>query len=304
MSCRQSSHIVFNSQFSILHRPQSKNEWNQLSEWSVSILCGYTKSCILFESKQRRSTRFDGEEITLLCPIHCGVSAAEEDEIGARIDCRVGQTSTGIYIHVSYAIASSIRIRIWNLKKKSIFTWFSSYEPEDQLEWSLVLEEIRGFIKAESAVAVLHADSNPIVLSHRWVNCLSSRWCVATVERPCFRDKRIGKRIELNWPSMKKRNKKKKRKNSSEILSNLHTNTPSLQMSTHPNSSRNTNSSSIHRHSFPRNPIKIRNASEDQNWISNNTLVMKLDESKIFHFPFCQFFKKSKCLSVWPVVVP
>lgn len=41
------------------------------------------------------------------------------------------------------------------------------YEPEDQLEWQLVLDEIKGFIKAESAVAVLHADSNPIVLSHR-----------------------------------------------------------------------------------------------------------------------------------------
>ena len=41
------------------------------------------------------------------------------------------------------------------------------YEPEDQLEWSLVLEEIKGFIKAEAAVAVLHADTNPIVLSHR-----------------------------------------------------------------------------------------------------------------------------------------
>lgn len=31
----------------------------------------------------------------------------------------------------------------------------------------MVLEEIKGFIKAESAVAVLHADTNPIVLSHR-----------------------------------------------------------------------------------------------------------------------------------------
>ncbi len=41
------------------------------------------------------------------------------------------------------------------------------YEPEDQLEWSLVLEEIKGFIKAEAAVAVLHADTNPIIVSHR-----------------------------------------------------------------------------------------------------------------------------------------
>ena len=41
------------------------------------------------------------------------------------------------------------------------------YEPEDQLEWSLVLDEIKGFIKAEAAVAVLHADTNPIIVSHR-----------------------------------------------------------------------------------------------------------------------------------------
>ena len=43
----------------------------------------------------------------------------------------------------------------------------SRYEPEDQLEWSLVLEEIKGFIKAEAVVAVLHADTNPIIVSHR-----------------------------------------------------------------------------------------------------------------------------------------
>lgn len=42
-----------------------------------------------------------------------------------------------------------------------------SYEPEDALEWALVLDEIKGFIKADAAVSVLHADSNPIVLSHR-----------------------------------------------------------------------------------------------------------------------------------------
>jgi hypothetical protein len=44
-----------------------------------------------------------------------------------------------------------------------------SYEPEDALEWALVLDEIKGFIKADAAVSVLHADSNPIVLSHRCV---------------------------------------------------------------------------------------------------------------------------------------
>jgi hypothetical protein len=35
-----------------------------------------------------------------------------------------------------------------------------------------VLDEIKGFIKADAAVSVLHADSNPIVLSHRYVQVL------------------------------------------------------------------------------------------------------------------------------------
>ncbi|XP_017481372.1 PREDICTED: protein SCAI isoform X1 [Rhagoletis zephyria] len=50
--------------------------------------------------------------------------------------------------------------------EKQIQEYTTTYEPEDHLEWSLVLEEIKGFIKAEAAVAVLHADSNPIILSH------------------------------------------------------------------------------------------------------------------------------------------
>lgn len=57
----------------------------------------------------------------------------------------------------------------WNSRRSNECCFRFSYEPEDQLEWSLVLDEIKGFIKAEAAVAVLHADSNPIVLSHRLV---------------------------------------------------------------------------------------------------------------------------------------
>lgn len=37
-----------------------------------------------------------------------------------------------------------------------------------------MLDEIKGFIKADAAVSVLHADSNPIVLSHRCVKNSSS----------------------------------------------------------------------------------------------------------------------------------
>ncbi|KAG5319609.1 SCAI protein, partial [Pseudoatta argentina] len=48
-----------------------------------------------------------------------------------------------------------------------IADYTSTYEPDDQLEWNLVLDEIKAFVKAESAVGVLHSDSNPIVLIHR-----------------------------------------------------------------------------------------------------------------------------------------
>lgn len=52
---------------------------------------------------------------------------------------------------------------------RHISDYTSTYEPDDQIEWSLVLEEIKGFIQSDSLVQVLHADTNPIVLSHRWV---------------------------------------------------------------------------------------------------------------------------------------
>ncbi|XP_012256360.1 protein SCAI [Athalia rosae] len=48
-----------------------------------------------------------------------------------------------------------------------IADYTSTYEPEDQVEWNLVLDEIKAFVKAEAAVGVLHADANPVVLTHR-----------------------------------------------------------------------------------------------------------------------------------------
>jgi len=50
---------------------------------------------------------------------------------------------------------------------KQIADYTSTYEPEDQLEWTVVLDEIKSFVKADALVSVLHADSNTIVLSHR-----------------------------------------------------------------------------------------------------------------------------------------
>jgi len=50
---------------------------------------------------------------------------------------------------------------------KQIDEYTTTYEPEDQLEWSLVLGEIKAFIEADTIVNVLDSDSNSIVLSHR-----------------------------------------------------------------------------------------------------------------------------------------
>ena len=52
---------------------------------------------------------------------------------------------------------------------KHIDEYTATYEPEDQLEWSLVLGEIKSFIEADTIVNVLDSDSNSIVLSHRFV---------------------------------------------------------------------------------------------------------------------------------------
>lgn len=66
-----------------------------------------------------------------------------------------------------FMIFNQSHLLIPSLSCSLTFSTSCRYEPEDQLEWSLVLEEIKGFVKAEAAVAVLHADSNPIVLSYR-----------------------------------------------------------------------------------------------------------------------------------------
>ena len=48
----------------------------------------------------------------------------------------------------------------------------STYEPDDQLEWSLVLGEIKSFLEADAILNILDADSNPMVISHRYLKFL------------------------------------------------------------------------------------------------------------------------------------
>lgn len=70
------------------------------------------------------------------------------------------------YLYIFVNVCSIIIYGLQELDKQ-IVDYTSTYEPDDQLEWSLVLEEIKSFIKADGIVSVLHADSNTIVLSHR-----------------------------------------------------------------------------------------------------------------------------------------
>ena len=46
----------------------------------------------------------------------------------------------------------------------------ASYEPEDQLEWSIVLSEIKTFIECDSPVRVLDAINNEVILTHRYTS--------------------------------------------------------------------------------------------------------------------------------------
>lgn len=93
----------------------------------------------------------------------------EENETREGACYRIGTTDTGVYFNVRLRPPGHVS-RADIRKCLSRF----SYEPEDALEWALVLDEIKGFIKADAAVSVLHADSNPIVLSHRCVKNSSS----------------------------------------------------------------------------------------------------------------------------------
>lgn len=95
------------------------------------------------------------------------MSTVKENETREGVSDWIRTTNTGICFNVNYLLSFFITNKI--LFNFSFSTKIFRYEPEDQLEWQLVLDEIKGFIKAESAVAVLHADSNPIILSHRWV---------------------------------------------------------------------------------------------------------------------------------------
>ena len=62
----------------------------------------------------------------------------------------------------------SIFLQTFQELSKYVDEYTTTYEPDDQLEWSLVLGEIKSFLEADAILNVLDADSNPMVISHRY----------------------------------------------------------------------------------------------------------------------------------------
>lgn len=54
-----------------------------------------------------------------------------------------------------------------------IVDYGNTYDPEDQMEWSVVVDEVKSFVKAEPAVMVLTDDNFPVTLSHRYVTIIA-----------------------------------------------------------------------------------------------------------------------------------
>ena len=50
---------------------------------------------------------------------------------------------------------------------KHVDDYTSTYEPDDQMEWSLVLTEIKSFLESDNLVGVIDVDNMPLVISHR-----------------------------------------------------------------------------------------------------------------------------------------
>ncbi|KAJ0183623.1 hypothetical protein K1T71_000046 [Dendrolimus kikuchii] len=50
---------------------------------------------------------------------------------------------------------------------KQITEYGTNYDPDDHIEWTVVVDEVKAFIQAESVVSVIHPDNYPVILSHR-----------------------------------------------------------------------------------------------------------------------------------------
>ncbi|XP_075990581.1 protein SCAI isoform X1 [Anticarsia gemmatalis] len=50
---------------------------------------------------------------------------------------------------------------------RQIIEYGNTYDPDDQLEWTVVVDEVKAFIQAEPVLTVMHPDNYPVILTHR-----------------------------------------------------------------------------------------------------------------------------------------
>lgn len=51
---------------------------------------------------------------------------------------------------------------------KQIIEYGNTYDPDDQVEWTVVVDEVKAFLQAESVIAVIHSDGVPAILFNRY----------------------------------------------------------------------------------------------------------------------------------------
>ncbi|XP_026331881.1 protein SCAI [Hyposmocoma kahamanoa] len=50
---------------------------------------------------------------------------------------------------------------------KQIIEYGNTYDPDDQVEWTVVVDEVKAFLQAESVIAVIHSDGVPAIVFNR-----------------------------------------------------------------------------------------------------------------------------------------
>ncbi|XP_014664442.1 PREDICTED: protein SCAI-like [Priapulus caudatus] len=95
--------------------------------------------------------------------------ATREDSISGRPDLMVKKLryyARFIVVCLLLKKMKMVRELVRELSRQ-IEDYTATYEPDDQLEWSLVLGEIKGFVEADNLAKVLDTDLNALVLTHR-----------------------------------------------------------------------------------------------------------------------------------------
>lgn len=71
------------------------------------------------------------------------------------------------YTIVLYIQYIDLFVNIVQELSRLVEDYVNRYDPEDQLEWSQILNEIKAFVEADNIVSIVDVDNSTVVLSHR-----------------------------------------------------------------------------------------------------------------------------------------